>query len=527
MIRDGRIDPPDRPASAQDARPGTAAGVAPPPILRLAGVEKSFPGVRALAGASLDLRAGEIHALVGENGAGKSTLIRIATGAHLPDAGRFEVDGRPVRFARPADAFAAGIAAIYQEFNLVPALTVRENLFLGSPLHRSGWIDRAGERRRAETVLRELAAEIDPDARVSGLDVARCQLVEIARALLADARVLIMDEPTAALAPREVEALAGRLRELRAGGKAVLFISHRLDEVVRLADRITVLRDGRTLGTWEARELSRGRMIELMVGRPLEQEFPARAVPGADVRSSAGAPLLEVQDLAGGKVRGVSFTLHGGEVVGVAGLVGAGRTELVRLIYGADRPESGRIVLGGEDLPPGSPRGAIARGLCLLTEDRKGQGLILGLSAQENFALPNLRFWSRRGWIRSREERARFLHYVESLRIRLAGPQQRAAHLSGGNQQKLLVARWLMSDSKVLLFDEPTRGIDVGAKWEIYTLIRDLAARGKAVLVISSELPEVLGLSDRILVMGAGRIKGEIADASRATQEEVMRIAVG
>jgi ribose transport system ATP-binding protein len=489
-------------------------------ILRVAGLEKRFPGVHALKGARLEVRTGEIHALVGENGAGKSTLIKIVTGAHRPDAGTIEFAGAPAMFAGPIDALRAGIAAIYQEFNLVPGLTVRENLLLGREVSRFGLIDATAERRRTEGVLRRLGGGVDPEVPVRELDIAGQQIVEIARALLADASLLIMDEPTATLAPREVERLFGILDELRHEGRAILFISHRLNEVRAISDRVTVMRDGETLGTWPTPELAEDRLIELMVGRPVGKTFPPRA-------GDLGAEVLRVDALRGGRIRtGISFAVRGGEVLGIAGLVGAGRTDLARLIYGADRAEGGTILLDGRPVAIRSPRHAIQNGIALLTEDRKGQGLVLCLSARENFALPNLGRWSRRGWIDGRTETSVFRRYVDSLRIRVAGPEQLARNLSGGNQQKLLIARWLEHDARVLLFDEPTRGIDVGAKHETYQLIRDLAARGKAILMISSELPEILGLSDRILVMHEGRVTGDIPDAAGATQEQLLRLAV-
>jgi ribose transport system ATP-binding protein len=490
------------------------------PILHLEGLEKAFPGVRALRSANLDVRRGEIHALVGENGAGKSTLIKIVTGAHRADAGVVELADARVDFAGPSDALRAGIATIYQEFNLVPALTVRENLFLGRECARMGVIDAAEERRRTTEALRRLGAGFDADARVRDLDVAGQQIVEIARALLADARLLIMDEPTATLAPREVDRLFGILRELRAAGCGILFVSHRLSEVRSLCDSITVMRDGETLGTWPTPDLPEERMIELMVGRPLGQTFPPRA-------TAPGPEVLRVEEIRGGRIRHpVSFSVHAGEVLGIAGLVGAGRTDLARLVFGADRAEAGSIFLDGNRIAVRDPRQAIRHGIALLTEDRKAEGLVLGLTARENFALPNLGRWSRFGWIHSAPEASAFLRYVESLKIRVAGPEQTARNLSGGNQQKLLIARWLEHDARVLFFDEPTRGIDVGAKHETYLLIRDLASRGKAIVMISSELPEVLGMSDRILVMHEGRITGEIRQPDGATQEQVLRLAV-
>ncbi len=489
------------------------------PLLRVTGLAKTFPGVLALRSAALDVRAGEVHALVGENGAGKSTLTKIITGAHLPDRGSFFLGGEPAHVAGPQDAFSLGVAAIYQEFNLVPSLTVRENLFLGRERRRWGSIAVREERRGARELLDFLSAGIDPEARVGDLTVAQQQLVEIGRALLADARLLIMDEPTAALAPREVDRLFSILRDLRDAQRGILFVTHRLDEVYRIADRVTVVRDGDTLGTWPVVELARDDLIELMVGRPLDQEFPK-------AHTAAGDAVLEVRDLRGGAVQGVSLDVRRGEVLGIAGLVGSGRTELARLIFGADRAGGGTVFLDGSPLSIRSPRDAIEHGICLLTEDRKAQGLVLGLSARDNFALPNLDRWSRHGWIDFDRESEAFVRAVESLNIRVAGPDQRAEHLSGGNQQKLLVARWLERDARVVIFDEPTRGIDVGARYEMYLLMNALVARGAAVVMISSDLPEILGMSDRILVIHDGRITGELPDASRATQEQVLELAI-
>jgi ABC-type sugar transport system ATPase subunit len=489
------------------------------PLLRITGLVKSFPGVLAVDHADMSAYAGQVLALVGENGAGKSTLIKVVTGAHRPDAGSVEFDGRDITGCGPVTAARSGITCIYQELNVVPQLTVRENLFLGREKTRAGIIDAHDERRRARGALASLQADIDPETTVGELDVARQQLVEIARALLADAKLLIMDEPTAALTPREVERLFAVLGELRAAGLGIVFISHRLDEVFTLADRITVMRDGKTLGTWNTGELTRPGLIEMMVGRPLDQEFPKHA-------SAPGDEALAVYGLSGGKVRDVSFSVKRGEVLGIAGLVGAGRTELARLIFGADRPARGTIFLDGSPVRIASPRDAIARGICLLTEDRKGQGLVLGLSSQQNFALPNLGHWSRGGWIDDNREETAFSRHVENLGIKLAGPGQAAGELSGGNQQKLLIARWLEYNARVIVFDEPTRGIDVGSKYEIYLLINDLTARGKAVIMISSELPEILGMSDRVLVMHEGRVTGEVTDVASATQESLLALAV-
>jgi len=490
-----------------------------PPAVRVVGLRKSFPGVQAIRSATLDIESGEIHALVGENGAGKSTLIKVVTGAHRADGGAFELFGAPAHLRDPADGLRAGVAAIYQELTLAPAMSVRDNLFLGREPARGGVIDRGREVELAAAVLGRLGVTLDIEAPVRSLGVARQQLVEIAKALLRHARVLILDEPTAALSGHEAERLFAVLTELRASGIAILYISHRLDEVMRLADRVTVMRDGETLGTWPGGALSRDELVEKMVGRPLADEFPPRA-------SAPGDVLLEIEDLRGGRVGGVSFVVRRGEVVGLAGLVGAGRTELVRLIFGADRRGGGTIKVGGRAVAIASPRDAIAAGICLLTEDRKAQGLLLGRSALENFALPNLGRWARRGWIRSTRERAAFDRHVAALGIRLAGPWQAAGHLSGGNQQKLLLARWLETNSQVVIFDEPTRGVDVGARYEIYALIHELARLGKAIVMVSSELPEILGVCHRVLVMRDGVVTGEIAEPAGATQEQVLALAV-
>ena len=488
-------------------------------LLEVSGLRKAFPGVQAIKDGSLELRAGEIHALVGENGAGKSTLIKILTGVHAPDEGKVVVGGETRRFASPIEAHRDGIAAIYQEFTLIPTLSIAANLFLGREKTRLGAVQFRNEFDQTNRVLARLGLTLHPDTRVSSLSVSEQQLVEIARALLVDARILIMDEPTAALTPREVAKLFGILRELAAQGIGILFISHRLDEVLEIADRITVMRDGVTVSTQSAAGMSRRTLIELMVGRSLDDEFPKG-------RSEPGPVRLEVKALAGGKVREISFSARAGEIIGFAGLMGAGRTEMARLVFGADGKDSGEVILDGRPLAVASPQDAIQSGICLLTEDRKRQGLVLCASALDNFAISSLSHWSRFGLLDLNKESERFEEHRKALAIKLSSPRQRAESLSGGNQQKLLVARWLEVDSQVIIFDEPTRGIDVGAKYEMYLLIRRLAAQGKVIILISSELTEILGMSDRILVMKAGRISGEITDVSSATQEQIMAMAV-
>ena len=496
------------------------------PILTMRGIDKSFPGVHALRNVDLDLNAGEVLALLGENGAGKSTLIRVLGGAHSLDKGTIHIDGQAVSVDSPQESQAAGISIIYQEFNLVPALSVRENVFLGQEPSRLSIIPVEKERKRTRELFAKIGVTIDPDALVRDLTIAEQQVVEIAKALATDARIIVMDEPTAALSPNEVEGLFTIIRDLRSQGIGIVYVSHRLVEIFEIADRVTVLRDGSLVGTKPIGELTRESMIEMMVGRKLENEFPKRS-SGSTPETSAGEGGLVVSNLCrGDAVRNVSFQVKRGELVALTGLVGAGRTETVRLIFGADRRDAGDILLDGKKLAVSKPRDAIAAGICLLTEDRKHQGLVLKRSVLENFGLPNMSRFAPRGWIDQKQERSAFDGYVKQLRVKVASRDQLAANLSGGNQQKIVLARWLERNAEVIIFDEPTRGIDVGAKYEIYLLMNELAAQGKVVLMISSELPEVIGMADRILVMHEGRITGEIADGRAATQEQIMDLAV-
>ncbi len=492
----------------------------PTVLLEMSGIDKSFPGVRALSAVSLKLHRGEVLALMGENGAGKSTLIKTLAGAHQPDAGTISIDGMPVNLASPTAAIEAGIGVIYQEFNLIPALTAWENIFLGR--EKSGlFVDRKQERARSAELFARLGVNVPLDVPCGQLSVAQQQLIEIAKVLSQDVRILVMDEPSAALTPQEVEKLFAIIAELKSQGIGIIYISHRLDEIFQIADTVTVLRDGQYVGDAPAPQMTRQQMIEMMVGRSIENEFPKE-------RADIGRVRLQVRGMSRGDVvRDVSLEVRAGEVLGLTGLVGAGRTELVRLIFGADSAESGQVSLDGKPLRLASPREAIAAGICLLTEDRKSQGLVLGRSVRENFGLPNLSKLSRFGMLRERQERSEFAKYVDSLSIRIPNQEQLAQHLSGGNQQKVVLAKWLEQNAEVLIFDEPTRGIDVGAKHEIYQLINRLAAQGKAIIMISSELPEVLGMSDRILVMHDGRITGEINDVASTSQHEIMELAIG
>jgi len=485
------------------------------------GIDKSFPGVRALRGVDLELHAGEVLGLVGENGAGKTTLIKVLSGAHPPDVGSIRIDGQTVAIANPVDAQRAGVAVIYQDFNLVPSLSARENIFLGRERTVAGFLSHRAERRRALEVFEPMGVKIDTETPCRELTVAQQQVVEIAKALLLNARIIVMDEPSATLTSEEVDRLFAMIRDLKAQGIGVIYISHRLDEVFQIADRVMVLRDGRHIAARGVEEVSRDQLIEMMVGRTLENEFPKQ-------RARIGEDRLVVRRLTRGeKVRGVSFSVRRGEVLTLTGLVGSGRTETARVIFGADRPDFGSIELDGRPLRIRGPRDAIRHGICLLTEDRKAQGLVLAQSVRENFALPNLPHLTRLGFVMGRRERAALEGYVQSLRIDIHHPEERMRNLSGGNQQKVVLAKWLESNSEVVIFDEPTRGIDVGSKYEIYLLINKLAAQGKAILMISSELPEVLGMADRILVMHEGRITGEIDDVANATQEQILKLAVG
>lgn len=492
-----------------------------PPLLAMQGIAKAYGGVPALQEVSFTLHAGEIRALVGENGAGKSTLVKILAGAVGRDRGTIRLDGEPVELRSPAAALARGIGMIYQDPQLVPALSVAENVHLGAePVRgRSGLVDRPAMERATRELLAELGETIDPEAPVGSLTAARRQVVAIARALSRRVRILVLDEPTAALTEHEAGTLFRIVRRLRDTGVGVVYITHRLDEVFALADRVTVLRDGREALTAPAIELDRPALIRAMVGRDLVREFPAQS-------RARGEELLRVEGLASGFVGPVGFALHRGEILGLAGLVGSGRSELAAALFGAAPRTAGRIVLEGRAIDPRTPGQAIALGLGLLTEDRDRLGLVGSMDVRENVTLAHLDDVASGPFLRRGREAAAARAQVDGLRIRPADIAMPVPHLSGGNRQKVVLARWLHTRSRVLLFDEPTAGVDVGARFEIYTLIHRLAASGTGILVISSDLPELLGLCDRILVLCEGRLAGELR-AAEATQEAILQLASG
>ncbi|MCC9000498.1 MAG: sugar ABC transporter ATP-binding protein [Candidatus Contendobacter sp.] len=503
------------------------------PALDMRGISKTFPGVKALDNVQLQAWTGEIHSLMGENGAGKSTLMKILSGAYSADpGGEIRIDGRLAPISGPKAAREAGIAIIYQELSLAPNLTVAENIYLGNESTRFGILaDRAAMRRETVKVLERLGAEFGPDTVVNTLSIAEQQQVEIARALHQHSHILIMDEPTTALSNRETDRLFNLIKRLRDEGIAIIYISHRMAEIYELSDRVSVLRDGSYVGTLERAEISAERLVQMMVGRPLSNLFDKTS-------HATDRVVLEVKELTDGgrRVKPCSLTLRAGEVLGLAGLVGAGRSELARLIFGADRAAGGEVWLEGKRQILRKPLDAINAGIAYLTEDRKAQGLFLDMSVRENITISVLGRDALAGGLLNRAAMARLTAgSIEDLRVRVAGPFVTAGALSGGNQQKLLIARWIAINPKVLILDEPTKGVDIGAKAEIYRIISELAAKGVAILVISSELPEVIGISDRILVMREGRIVGELGgsgdeaatQANLMTQENIMALATG
>jgi len=493
----------------------------PDPVLRMESIRKEFPGVVALDGVDLSVLPGEVHVLLGENGAGKSTLMKVLSGAHRMDAGRIVIDGREVDLQGPRHAQELGVAIIYQELTLVPTLSAAENIFLGrEPRHLAGIVDRGKMIEGARRILDGLGARFDVRRPVRELSLARRQLVEVAKALSMEARILVMDEPTSALTEREIGALFSTIRGLTRRGVAVVYISHRLGEIFEIGDRVTVLRDGRRVDTRDVAQADRRDLVRLMADREVDERVPRNPVPPGD-------EVLRVEGLSRrGELHDVSFALRAGEILGFAGLLGSGRTALARAVFGADPIDAGRIVVHGRPTRIASPRHAIRAGIGMLTEDRKRQGLVLDLSVRQNIALPVQRSISRFGVVDRRQERVLAARYVRDLRIKTPSLEQVTLNLSGGNQQKVVLAKWLACQVDVLILDEPTRGIDVGAKQEIYMLMDRLAAEGVGILLVSSELPEIVGLSDRVVVMREGRVAGVFARPD-LSQEEILACAVG
>jgi ribose transport system ATP-binding protein len=492
------------------------------PVIRLTGIEKSYPGVKSLDGVNFEVAPGEIHALLGENGAGKSTLTAVMGGAVKPNAGTIEYLGRIVAWRSPKEAQAAGIHVIHQELALFPELTVAENILLtDQPRGPLGLISPKARLKRVQAALDRLGVSISASARIGDLTLADQQMVEIAKALVGEPRLLVFDEPTAVIAGREVDLLFDNMRKMRSLGIGIVYISHRLDEIFEVADRVTILKDGKLVGTHPIGSLTRDSMINLMVGRRLEQVFPPRPA-----KSTEGPVVLAVDRLsAGDRVKDVSLSVREGEIVAIAGMVGSGRSEVAEAVFGARGIDLGAISIDGKTVPRSGPRQSIGRGVGFLTEDRKDKGLFLGLSVASNIVAPALGEITRNGLLDRSKESEIARRQIGGFSIAAPSPETRVGALSGGNQQKVLFSRWARVADRLLILDEPTRGVDVGAKVEIYRIIRSLADQGVAVLMISSELAEVVGLADRVVVMAQGRVTGELR-GDEVSEESVMRLAV-
>lgn len=487
-------------------------------VLEMNHIAKSFPGVKVLDDVTLRIRPGEVHALMGENGAGKSTLMKILMGIYTADAGELVFDGQPFTVRNPRDAMDRGIAMIHQELNPILDMQVYENIYIGREKRRGGLVDKRTMQKETAALLQTLGIDISATAYMRELSVAQCQLIEIVKAISIQAKVIIMDEPTSAITEREVDTLFTQIRRLRSEGVAIIYISHKMDEIFQICDTITVLRDGKFIGTDAAARMTSEQLIRMMVGRDITEVFPK-------AEAQIGETLLEVRGLSmGNRVRNVSFTLRRGEVLGIAGLVGAGRSELVETIFGMRRKSSGDILIGGKPVKLDTPAHAISHGLALITEDRKCTGLNLDGSVAENITLVELKQLFPSGLIDHAKEKSIASRYIQELSIKTPGSEQLVGNLSGGNQQKVVIAKWLVTEPDIIILDEPTRGIDVGAKRDIYLLIGEMVKAGKAVIVISSEIPEVMGLADRILVMAEGRLTGEM-ERSAFSQERIMTYA--
>ena len=485
-------------------------------ILTLKNITKEFPGVKALDDVTINIERGTIHGLVGENGAGKSTLIKVLAGIYQPNKGEIILDGKPCRFNSPIEARRAGISVVHQEIKLAEPLSVAENMFLGNVQLKNGLVDWKGMRRRAREIVEDLGMDIDINAQVSSLTVAKKQIVEIMHAINNNSRILIMDEPSAVLTDRELEVMCRIVKQLRDKGITIIYISHRLDEIFGLCSNVSVLRDGRHIDTIPVASIDRQGLINMMVGREMGQEYPKEV-------GNVGGTILEVKNLSRGILQDISFEVKSGEVFGISGLVGAGRTELARAILGIDKPESGEVYVRGKKVHYRTFADAIRDGLGLIPEDRKLQGLVQIMSVKRNTTLVNMKRVLRAGVISSSLEEKLSKEYADKLHVVTPSMETEVQYLSGGNQQKVVIAKWLFQNSEILFLDEPTRGIDVGAKVEIYRLINRMAKEGKTIIMISSEMPELLGLCDRIMVMHEGHKMGEL-NAAEATQEKIMAL---
>ena len=485
-------------------------------ILQLQNISKNFPGVKALDDVSFDLKRGEVHALVGENGAGKSTLIKIITGAQPPTSGVMIFDGQIVTKNDPIKSMSNGIFTIYQELNLLSSLSVMDNMFLGKEKTSNGLLDKRAMYKACRDVIEQLGVEINPKSLIRELSVAYQQLVEIAKVLLSDSKVLIMDEPTAPLSENETEILFNIIGKLKEKGVSIIYISHKLDEIFRISDRTTVIRDGEHIKTMDTKDATKGEIIKLMIGRELGNQYPGR-------EPDIGQTILKVEGLTNYKVKDISFELKKGELLGIAGLVGSGRTEMARALFGADLKQKGGVFLNNTKISISSPLDAIRHGIGLIPEDRKHQGLLLGQTIKLNMTFSSLRS-DRSLLINKREEKKLCSSLWDKLNIRGSSIFQKAINLSGGNQQKVVLAKWLATKCDILIFDEPTRGIDVGAKREIYTLMSQMLAEGKSIIMISSEMPELIGMSDRIMVFREGELVGDLT-GDNITQEKILTLA--
>lgn len=489
-------------------------------ILELKSIVKEYPGVKALNHVSVSFNKGEVHALMGENGAGKSTLIKIISGAVKPNGGTILYEENEYESMNPVLSQKLGIGVIYQEFNLVPELSIAENIFLGRKLTNGFLISRKAMNEKASEIMKEFGIDIDVSKPVKNLTVAYQQLVEIAKTISNDVKVLIMDEPSAPLTEREINAMFRIIRKLKEKGVAIIYISHRMEEIFKIADRISVMRDGEYIGTKAAAETNRAELINMMVGRTLNEQFPT-------IEKEIGEIVLEVKNVStNALLKNVSFVLRKGEILGLAGLVGAGRTETARAIYGADAVSSGEIIINGKKVHITKPADGIKNRIALIPEDRKNHGVLLGMSIRDNISFISIKDISKATIVDKKADRELAQSFVEKLRIKTPGIEQLSKNLSGGNQQKVVLAKSLAGNSNIIIFDEPTRGIDVGAKQEIYTLMNELVKEGMAIIMISSEMPELLGMSDRIMVMHEGKITGELTK-DEATQEKILELASG